>query len=283
GHRATRNGARAAAQKPHGAEQPRRQGAETRTRPNSPDSRTGSNARWNDPTTGPAGARRGPPDGRGSTATHDGAPERWSRQAHGAEPRDGRARAIAAEGLASGQGARALRREGTALRQPQVGLLQLLDVDVLERDHSNVLDEPGGPIHVPHPGVGHPHLEVDLTRGVPYLHVDRIGQVEAPLGLHHIGELTDDVAVLAIQRELHLGLVLLEVLRAHPVAAPPSCLTSSKLPFWPTSDVSASNGSTAHAALRIDAALRCTRRGGVIPRCMPAMATFANDHRCSSH
>src|SRR5690606_18563849 len=175
------------------------------------------------------------------------------------------------------------RREGAVLRQPQVGLLQLLHVDVLERDDPDVLDEPGRTVHVPYPGVRHAYLEVDLSRGVAHLHVDRVGQVEPSLGLHHVGELTDDVAILAIERQLHLGLVLLEVLRAHPVAAPPSCSASSKLPFSPTSNIAAPSGSEAHAALRIDAALRWIRRGGTIPCCMPAMATLANDHRCSSH
>ena len=32
---------------------------------------------------------------------------------------------------------------------------------------------------------------------------------------HHVGEQPDDVAVLAVQRELHLGLVVLQVLGAH--------------------------------------------------------------------
>src|SRR3712207_6236538 len=42
-----------------------------------------------------------------------------------------------------------------------------------------------------------------------------ICEVEAPLGLHHVGELPDDVPVLAIELQLHLGLVLLQVLGAH--------------------------------------------------------------------
>src|SRR3712207_9411804 len=42
-----------------------------------------------------------------------------------------------------------------------------------------------------------------------------VGEVEAPLGLHHVGELPDDVPVLAIELQLHLGLVLLQVLGAH--------------------------------------------------------------------
>ena len=102
-----------------------------------------------------------------------------------------------------------------ASRQLEVGLVELLDVDVLERHHAHVLHEPGRPVHVPDPGVGHRDLEVDLAVGVADLQVDRVGEVEPPLGLHHVGELPDDVAVLAIELQLHLGLVLLEILGAH--------------------------------------------------------------------
>src|SRR5699024_2885376 len=38
---------------------------------------------------------------------------------------------------------------------------------------------------------------------------------EPTLGLHHIAEQTDDVPILAIELKLHLGLVLLQVLRTH--------------------------------------------------------------------
>src|SRR4051812_790627 len=109
------------------------------------------------------------------------------------------------------------RRSGDArvLRQLQVGLVQLLDVDVLERQHAHVADEPGRAVHVPDPGVGELQLEVDLPPGLAHLQVDGVGEVEPPLGLHHVGELPDDVAVLAIELQLHLGLVLLEVLGAH--------------------------------------------------------------------
>src|SRR3712207_7521191 len=51
--------------------------------------------------------------------------------------------------------------------------------------------------------------------GLSHLQVDGVGEVEAPLGLHHVGELPDDVPVLAIELQLHLGLVLLQVLGAH--------------------------------------------------------------------
>src|SRR5215211_792940 len=99
--------------------------------------------------------------------------------------------------------------------QLEVGLVELLDVDVLEREHPDVAHEARRPVHVPHPRVGQLELEVDLSAGLPDLQVDRVGQVEPPLGLHHVGELADDVPVLAIELQLHLGLVLLEVLCAH--------------------------------------------------------------------
>src|SRR5918992_114813 len=70
-------------------------------------------------------------------------------------------------------------------------------------------------------GAGQRSVVADLWReepppaGLADLQVDGVGQVEPPLGLHHVGELADDVPVLAIELQLHLGLVLLEVLGAH--------------------------------------------------------------------
>ena len=125
-----------------------------------------------------------------------------------------------------------LRQEpnGPSPGQPQVRLVELLDVDVLERHHPDVLHEPRRPVHVPHPGVGHPHLEVHLAVGVARLHVHRVGQVEAALGLHHVGELGDDVPVLPVEGELHLGLVLLEILCAHGCTPPASGASSPRPP-----------------------------------------------------
>lgn len=77
-----------------------------------------------------------------------------------------------------------------------VGLFELFHIDVLERHHSNILDETGRTVHVPHPGVVHLDLEVDLAVGVAHVQVDLVGQVETALGLHHVGELADDVPVL---------------------------------------------------------------------------------------
>src|SRR4029077_13153164 len=78
------------------------------------------------------------------------------------------------------------------LRQPQLGLFHLFDVHVLERDHPDLLDESGRSIHIPDPGVGQAQLEVDLALGVAGHQLDAVGQVEAPLGLHHVAELADN-------------------------------------------------------------------------------------------
>ena len=47
------------------------------------------------------------------------------------------------------------------------------------------------------------------------------GEVEATIGLHDVREQRHDVAVLAVQRELELGLVPLEILSAHRCAVTP--------------------------------------------------------------
>ncbi len=62
-------------------------------------------------------------------------------------------------------------------------------------------------------------LSVDLDagrRGVrPHGHVDTVGQVETPLGLHHVGEEGQDGPILLDQCQLDLRLVPLEILFAH--------------------------------------------------------------------
>ena len=45
--------------------------------------------------------------------------------------------------------------------------------------------------------------------------LDRVGQVETSFGLHDVGELSDDVPVFTVERQLHLGFVLLEILGTH--------------------------------------------------------------------
>src|SRR5699024_9693451 len=93
--------------------------------------------------------------------------------------------------------------------------VQHLDVYVRECNHVHVLAEPRWSVHVPHPGVGHPDVEVHLPVCRPRDQLDSVGEIEATLRLDDVGELPDDVAVLAVQRELHLGLVVLQILGAH--------------------------------------------------------------------
>src|SRR5690606_18138771 len=100
----------------------------------------------------------------------------------------------------------------SAAGQLQIALVELFDVHVLERQYAHLLDEAGGPVHVPHPRVRHGDLEEDLTLDRVHLHLVVVGQIEAPLGLDHVFEQPDDIAVLPVELELHLGLVLLEVL-----------------------------------------------------------------------
>src|SRR6185436_13000089 len=104
---------------------------------------------------------------------------------------------------------------GSRLGRVDLLLAELLDVDVLEREHLDVLGETGGPAHVPYPGVGHRDLEEDVSGLGPRFHVDLVAEVETAVGLHDVLEYADDVAVLPIEGQLHLGLVLLEILRTH--------------------------------------------------------------------
>src|SRR6266542_7025790 len=69
------------------------------------------------------------------------------------------------------------------MRDLDLRLRQLLDVDVLEGHDLDVADEARRTVHVPHPGIGHRHLEVDLPAVGAGLQVDRVGEVEAALGL----------------------------------------------------------------------------------------------------
>src|SRR5699024_4805152 len=104
-----------------------------------------------------------------------------------------------------------------ALRHLQLVPGELLDVDVLEGDDPYLPGEAGGAADVPPPRVLHRHLEVDLGTLAADAHVHAVGEVEPTLGLHDVAEEVHDVAVLAVERQLHLGLVLLQVLRAHRV------------------------------------------------------------------
>lgn len=49
----------------------------------------------------------------------------------------------------------------------------------------------------------------------------RISQVKAPLSFNDIGKLTDNVSVLAVEGQLYLSLVVIELLCTH--GGPPGC------------------------------------------------------------
>src|SRR5258708_36560907 len=88
------------------------------------------------------------------------------------------------------------RRGSGFLGKLEVALGQFLDIDVLERHDPDVLHEPGRAIHVPDPRVVHGDLEEHLTvtpPPPPQLHA--VGDIEPALGLNHLREEPDDVAV----------------------------------------------------------------------------------------
>src|SRR5690625_6294031 len=65
------------------------------------------------------------------------------------------------------------------------------------------------------PHVGQPQFVEDLSTARADLQVDLIGEVEPAVGLDHVGEQVDHVAVLAEQLKLDVGLVILEFLGDH--------------------------------------------------------------------
>src|SRR6266851_6945864 len=130
-------------------------------------------------------------------------PPRASRARRTARPKDRRAEGArplsAAAARASGPG-----RLGSwtllGVRDLEVAPGEFLDVDVLERHNLDVLNEAGGPVHVPHPSVLHGDLEKDLTVvGRADVQLDLVGEVEPALGLDHVGEQAHYVPILAIE------------------------------------------------------------------------------------
>src|SRR5699024_8721449 len=79
----------------------------------------------------PSTSRPAPPDDRGTTLPHDDGPDRVLR---------------AGPGSGCGGGTGLWRTARSLFGQSQVGLVQLLDVDVLEGQHPHVLDEAGGAV-----------------------------------------------------------------------------------------------------------------------------------------
>src|SRR6188472_171739 len=92
----------------------------------------------------------------------------------------------------------------------EVAARELLDVHVLEREHAHGLHEAVGAVDVPHPDVGHRDLEVEVVLGVAPHDVDLVREVEPALGLDHVLELRNDVAVLAVEGELQFAVVVFE-------------------------------------------------------------------------
>src|SRR5262249_6808090 len=187
------------------------------------------------------------------------------------------------------------RRRGAWRRLLGVGNLEVapgefLDVDVLERHDLDVLHEPGGPVHVPHPGVLHGDLEEHVTvLGRADVQFDLVSEVEPALGLDHVGEQAHDVPILPIELELHLGLVLFEIFRAHGLPSDqamtgataqmrstigqfswPASLQAGSCSKPPSRSPTVSPPGSPHAAC-----------GSVSPQV--TLLTFTNERRCSRH
>ena len=113
--------------------------------------------------------------------------------------RRGWGRSAAPLAAASAAGGRGSAAERTVL-EAQVRLVELLDVDVLERHDAHVLDEPRRAGTCPTPrrrtSVTSKYTSPSALRTCD---VDRVRQVEPALGLDDVGELADDVAVLAVE------------------------------------------------------------------------------------
>src|ERR1700761_8667903 len=148
----------------------------------------------------------------------------------------------------------------------QLGLGDLFDVDVLERHDAHVLDEPRGPVHVPDPSVVQRQFEEDFAvRAAANVEAVVVREVEAALGLDHVREQPHHVSVLAVELQLHLGFVLLEILGAHATpssAAAAKSAISSSCPITTVRVVSASAPPWAAAARRtLTKEKRCSSQG----------------------
>src|SRR5699024_1888973 len=94
------------------------------------------------------------------------------------------------------------------------------------------LGEPRWSVDVPDPRLAHRHLEVRVAGLRAHLHVDGVAEVEATIGLDDVLEVPGDIAVLAIERELHLGFVAFEVVGAHRCLPRDRMLTGSPSRPW---------------------------------------------------
>src|SRR5215813_8071386 len=170
---------------------------------------------------------------------------------------------------------RSFRRSGI-LGKLQVALRQFLDIHVLEGHDPYVLHEPGRAVHVPDPRVVHGDLEEHLAVvGRADLKVHVVGEIEPALGLDHVREEPDDVAVLAIELQLHLGLVLLEILRAHVLPS-----AASTIGPWPASSIA----STEPSASTTPPGWSRSSSGITTPSAVASFSrdeTLTNERRCS--
>src|SRR5215213_2547048 len=124
--------------------------------------------------------------------------------------------ASAARAPAAGRHGEPPSQPPVARRPSQLLLGELLHVHVLEGDDLHGRHEPGLAVHVPHPRVAQLELDPAATAVVVDPLLDLVGEVETPLGLHHVGEHGRDVLVLLVELELDLRLVALEILGRHP-------------------------------------------------------------------
>jgi len=92
---------------------------------------------------------------------------------------------------------------------------QLFHVDVFEGDHPHALDETGGAVDIPHPGVLEREVKVDFAVGAARLQVHMVGKIETPFGLDYVAEQPDDVTVFAVELQLHVGFIVLKILGTH--------------------------------------------------------------------
>ena len=84
------------------------------------------------------------------------------------------------------------------IRERYVRFVQLFNVHIFERNHSNVADETHRAVHVPYPTVGHAYFVVHVFALSVRNELHRIGEVKPPIGFNNIGELAGNIPVLAV-------------------------------------------------------------------------------------
>jgi hypothetical protein len=123
------------------------------------------------------------------------------------------------EGACAGEPSRALFVQRELFGQLEFFLSKLFDIDVFEREYFDGLDEAVGSINIPHPHIGECQLEVEVAAHVTHNLLDLIGQIKPSLGFNDVLKLRHHVAVLAVQGELNLAVVIFEIVIVHGVAS----------------------------------------------------------------